>query len=117
MLQKLTAIKLTEDEFAQVIGKARLYRHLPDYRKAELVPLLFGDQQMGSVVKDFYTDENFSSETYSGTIDLWKLYNLLTGVNKSTYVDQFLPRAINAQEIVLEIAQHKLGEKESWYMV
>jgi hypothetical protein len=42
---------------------------------------------------------------------------LFTGVNKSTYVDQFLPRAINAQEIVLEIAQHKMGEKESWYMV
>ena len=117
MLQKLSAITLTENEFAQVIGKARLYKHLPDYRKAELVPLLFGDQQMGAVVKDFYTDENFNAETHSSTIDLWRLYNLFTGVNKSTYVDQFLPRAINAQEIVLEIAQHKLGKKESWYML
>lgn len=117
MLQKLTSITLSENEFAQVIGKARLYKHLPDYRKAELVPLLYGDQQMGAVVKDFYTDENFNAATHSKTIDLWRLYNLFTGVNKSTYVDQFLPRAINAQEIVLEIAQHKLGKKESWYMV
>ncbi len=117
MLQELSAIKITEDEFAQVIGKARLYKHLPDFRKAELMPLLFGDQQMGAVVKDFYSDENFNAETHTASIDLWRLYNLFTGVNKSTYVDQFIPRAINAQEIVLEIAQHKLGKKESWYML
>ena len=117
MMRKLSTINLTEHEFAQVIGKARLFKHLPDTKKEEIVPLLFGDQQMGAVVKDFYTDENFNIKSYSDTINLWSLYNLFTGVNKSTYVDQFLPRAINAQEIVLEIAQHKMGEKESWYMV
>jgi hypothetical protein len=37
-------------------------------------------------------------------------------VNKSTYIDQFLERAINAQELVIEIAQHKSGEKSSWYL-
>jgi hypothetical protein len=117
MMQMLSSIKVTESEFAQFIGKSRLYRFLPESRKTSLVPILFGDQQLGAVAKDYFTDENFNAELDSGEINLWRLYNLLTGVNKSTYVDQFLPRAINAQEIVLEIAQHKLGEKESWYMV
>jgi hypothetical protein len=117
MMQKLSALKISESEFAQFIGKARLYRFLPDNRKSTLIPLLFGDQQMGAVAKDFYTDENFNAESSSGEINLWRLYNLLTGVNKSTYIDQFMYRAINAQELVLEIYKHKLGEICSWYML
>lgn len=116
MMQMLSTIKVTESEFAQFIGKSRLYRFLPDDRKATLIPMLFGDQQLGAVAKDYFTDENFNAELDSGEIDLWRIYNLLTGVNKSTYIDQFIPRAINAQEIVLEMAQHKSGAKQSWYL-
>lgn len=117
MMQKLSTISINENEFAQIIGKARLFKHLPDYRKAEYLPILFGDQQMGAVAKDFYSDENFKHSSNSKTINLWHFYNLLTGVNKSTYVDQFLPRALNAQELVMEVLKHKSGEKTSWYMV
>jgi hypothetical protein len=117
MMQKLSEIKVTESEFAQFIGKTRLYRFLPDERKATLVPMLFGDQQIGAVAKDYFTDANFNAELDTGEIDLWRIYNLLTGVNKSTYIDQFIPRAINAQEMVIEMAQHKSGEKQSWYLV
>ena len=31
-----------------------------------------------------------------GDISLWKFYNLLTGSNKSSYVDTFLERGVNA---------------------
>jgi hypothetical protein len=117
MMQKFSEIRVTESEFAQFIGKSRLYRFLPEERKAALVPMLFGDQQLGAVAKDFYTDVNFNAELNTGEIDLWRVYNLLTGVNKSTYIDQFIPRAINAQEMVIEMAQHKLGRKQSWYLV
>jgi hypothetical protein len=116
MIQKLSDIKVTESEFAQFIGKTRLYRYLPEERKASLVPMLFGDQQLGAVAKDYFTDANFNADLDTGEIDLWRIYNLLTGVNKSTYIDQFIPRAINAQEIVIEMAQHKTGAKQSWYM-
>jgi hypothetical protein len=116
-MRKYTAIEINQSEFAQFIGKSRLYRYLTEEQKQNITPLYFGDQQMGAVAKDYFSDENFCSIEESGKINLWRLYNLLTGVNKSTYVDQFLDRAINAQEIVLEIAKHKSGEKNSWYLV
>jgi hypothetical protein len=115
-MRKYTAIEINQSEFAQFIGKSRLYKYLPDNLKLDLTPLCFGDQQMGAVAKDFFNDDNFSATLETGTINLWRLYNLLTGVNKSTYIDQFLERAINAQELVIEIAQHKTGQKSSWYL-
>ena len=115
-MRKLLDIQIDQSEFAQFIGKSRLYRYLPDEQKQYIIPLYFGDQQMGAVAKDYFSDENFCSVENGSSINLWKLYNLLTGVNKSTYIDQFLDRAINAQELVLEIAKHKSGEKVSWYM-
>jgi hypothetical protein len=115
-MRKLIGIEINQSEFAQFIGKSRLYRYIPDEQKQYLTPLYFGDQQMGAVAKDYYSDENFSSIESGSSINLWRLYNLLTGVNKSTYIDQFLDRAINAQELVLEIAKHKSGEKVSWYL-
>lgn len=116
-MRKLLDIQIDQSEFAQFIGKSRLYRYLPDEQKQYIIPLYFGDQQMGAVAKDYFSDENFCSIESGSSINLWKLYNLLTGVNKSTYIDQFLDRAINAQELVLEIAKHKSGEKTSWYMI
>ena len=116
-MKKLISTEIDQSEFAKFIGKSRLYRYLPDKQKQYVTPLYFGDQQMGAVAKDYFSDENFCAIEGSGKINLWRLYNLLTGVNKSTYIDQFLDRAINAQEIVLEIAKHKSGEKNSWYLV
>lgn len=116
-MRKLTAIELNQSEFAQFIGKSRLYRFLPEEQKQDITPLFFGDQQMGAVAKDYFSDENFCSIEGSGKINLWRIYNLLTGVNKSTYIDQFVERSINAQEIVLEISKHKTGERSSWYLL
>jgi len=116
-MKKLISTEIDQSEFAKFIGKSRLYRYLPEKQKQYVTPLYFGDQQMGAVAKDYFSDENFCAIEGSGKINLWRLYNLLTGVNKSTYIDQFLDRAINAQEIVLEIAKHKSGEKNSWYLV
>ena len=116
-MRKLTGVEINQSEFAQFIGRCRLFKYLPEQEKAGITPIYFGDQQMGSVAKDYFSDENFCRLGNGGTLNLWRLYNLLTGVNKSTYIDQFLERGINAQELVLEIAKHKLGEKRSWYMV
>jgi hypothetical protein len=113
IMRQLNLVTISEKEFAQLIGKCRLYRYLPD--KTSIVPLLFGDQQMGAVAKDYFVDENFQRDEF-GEITLWRMYNLFTGVNKSTYIDNFLERAINAQEIVMEVLYHKLGRKSSWYL-
>lgn len=117
MMKKLSAIELSQSEFAHFIGKSRLYRFLPERQKQLITPLFFGDQQMGAVAKDYFSDDNFCGNESTGNINLWRLYNLLTGVNKSTYIDHFIERAVNAQEMVLEIAMHKTGEKRSWYLI
>ena len=66
--------------------------------------------------KDFmqYTDASFKMT--GKDIDLWKMYNLFTGANKSTYIDQFVDRAVNAQNLMQEVIAHKKGEKQSWFL-
>jgi hypothetical protein len=43
---------------------------------------------MLAVFRDFYKDESFCRDA-NGDINLWKLYNLFAGANKSTYIDSF----------------------------
>src|SRR5687768_7099240 len=88
-LRKLNDYSISEAQFAQIIGRCRMYANLPTCIKADISPLHFGDNQIGAVVKDYYKDESFCKDL-EGNINLWKLYNLLTGVNKSSYIDNFL---------------------------
>ena len=39
----------------------------------------------------------------AGELSLWKLYNLLTGANKSSYIDQFLESSVNAFDLTEKI--------------
>jgi hypothetical protein len=55
--------------------------------RSGLGTVLFGDQQINTVVRDFYKDSSFSRDSF-GNINLWKLYNLLTGANKSSYIEK-----------------------------
>lgn len=113
-MRTLENFGLKEAEFAKFLGRCRMIKHVPEVEK-ETIPLLqFGDNQMGAVAKSYYHDPNFA-EGY-GSIDMWKLYNLLTGTNKSTYIDQFLGRSVHAGDIVRELIQHKTGMKKSWYL-
>lgn len=114
-LKKLAEYSITEQQFAHLVGRCRMYPHLPGHLKAEISPILFGDQQMGAVVKDFYRDGSFCRDD-QGNINLWKLYNLFTGVNKSSYIDSFLERGINAFELVEQIRGGLDQKAECWYL-
>jgi Domain of unknown function, B. Theta Gene description (DUF3871) len=114
-LEQLTKYSITEQQFAQLIGRCRMYPHLPNSVKAELSPLLFGDQMMASVVKDFYRDESFCRDT-NGNINLWKLYNLFTGANRSSYIDSFLDRSVNAFHLVEQIRHRLENKNDNWYL-
>ena len=63
--------------------------------------MLITDSQINAVAKAYINDENFGS--LGNDISMWKLYNLLTGANKSSYIDSFLDRAVNATEIATGI--------------
>lgn len=114
-MKELTKYSMTEKQFAEFIGKCRMYQHLPPSKKQALKPILMGDQQLGTVVRDYYKDKSFCRFP-DGSINLWRLYNLLTGANKSTYVDQFLDRSANAYDLVEQVKWSLNGHRSSWYL-
>jgi len=65
-------------------------------------------------VKDFYKDESFCRDQ-NESINLWRLYNLFTGANKTSYIDSFLDRSVSAYNLVEEI-KWALEGKNSWYL-
>ena len=108
---------LTAHQFAQFIGKCRLYQNLPNEQKKIQPPLLMTDTQIGMVAKSFYQDENFSIKGQGEGISLWNVYNLLTGANKSSYIDNFLDRAYNATQLAEGLNKALHGECEySWFV-
>ena len=114
-LKRFKSIELSETEFAQVVGRARMHKHLPDKQREVIPQILFGDQQLNSVVKDFYKDKNFGCET-GGSLTVWDFYNLLTGSNKTTYIDSFIERGVNAHDFSNGIIKHKTQQKPFWYL-
>ncbi|CAN5665279.1 DUF3871 family protein [soil metagenome] len=114
-LKELSNHSLTEQQMAQFIGRCRMYQHLPHNLKNEIPQLLFGDNQIGTIVRDFYKDDSFC-RMEDGSINLWRLYNLFTGANKSTYIDQFVERSVSAFSFIYDIKQSLQCKKESWYL-
>ncbi len=114
-LEKLNEYELSEHQFAQLIGRCRMYQNLPTTMKNEIPPMLYGDAQLNAVVKDYYRDNSFCRNE-RGNISLWKLYNLFTGVNKSSYIDSFLDRLVNAYGFVEQIRFAMDGKAHSWFL-
>ena len=114
-MKALAEIDISEKEFAQVVGRARMHKHLSDDARKDIPPILFGDQQINAVVHDYYKDSNFGNAD-GGGLSLWRFYNLLTGANKSSYIDSFLERGVNAHDFSNGIVQHKKQQKQFWYL-
>ena len=119
-LHMLSALKdsyLTEHQFAQLVGKSKLYQSLPPAKKKLLPNLDFTDTHINMVAKSYYQDENFSKDDLSGNINLWNVYNLFTGANKNSYIDNFLDRSANATELVQGINNALYGnERYKWFI-
>ena len=103
---------LTEHQFAQFLGKSRLYQCLPSEKKKSLPELLMTDTQINLVAKSYYNDTDFGIVGESKEISMWNVYNLLTGANKSSYIDNFLDRSLNATQLAEGINKAIYGDKE-----
>ena len=127
MLQDFNAVKLsdqfrdlhnydlTEQQFAQLIGRCRMYKYLPESLQKDIPELMFGESQLNTICADYYRDNTFCRNE-DGNINLWKLFNLFTGANKSSYIDTFLDRSVNAFQLV-NVLKDALYHKEScWYL-
>ena len=115
-MKQLSQESLTEHQFAQLIGKARLYNYLPKNDKLQIPELLLNDGQISTVAKDYYQDESFCRND-NGDINLWSVYNLLTQANKSSYIDTFLDRNVNSFEFSKGLAKALNGDSSyHWFL-
>ncbi len=115
-MKELEQQYLTEQQFAQILGKARLYNHLPKSRKQELPQFTFNDGQLNTVAKDYYEDESFCRDE-NGNINLWNVYNLFTGATKSSYIDSFLERNVNAHTFTNSVSEALKGNSDyHWFL-
>jgi len=115
-LSGFTDYNINEKQFAYLIGRARMYQHMPNHQKKHLPQLLFGDNQIGMVVKEYYNDAAFSRED-DGSLNLWKLYNLFTSANKSSYIDGYLNKGLNAYGFVSGIREAMDNDGDNWFML
>lgn len=115
LMQTLGNSYLTEHQFCQILGKMRLYQCLPQGYQKSVPRLLITDTQINSVAKAYIQDMDFGG--FGSDLSMWKFYNLLTGANKSSYIDSFLDRAYNATEIAQGINAALHGdERYKWFI-
>ena len=115
LMQQLGNTSMTEHQFCQILGKMRLYQCLPTGVQKHLPRMLLTDTQINSVAKAYINDSNFGGE--SGELNMWNFYKLLTGANKSSYIDSFLDRSLNASEIAMGINAALHGDETyKWFI-
>lgn len=115
LMQTLGSSYLTEHQFCQILGKMRLYQTLPQGYQKAIPRMLLTDTQINNVAKSYVSDVNFGG--LGNDLNMWRFYNLLTGSNKSSYIDSFLDRALNATEIAQGITSALHGEEAyKWFI-
>jgi len=116
-MKNLLNYSLSERDFAQIIGKSRLYNYLPKKEKSLIPELLLTDGHINTVAKDYYQDESFCRNA-DGDISMWEFFNLLTGSNKTSYIDTFLERGVNAFDFSKGISNALSGSSTNyaWFL-
>ena len=116
LMSAYQSLGMSESQFAQFLGKCRLYQYLPKSDRHRIPLLQLPDTQFSLVAKAYYEDPDFGKGD-SRTISMWKFYNLLTGANKSSYIDNFLDRAENAGTLTTGICRALHGDPEyGWFL-
>ena len=109
--------RMSESQFAQLLGKTRLYQFLPAEQKRKLPVMKMTDTQASIIAKSYYSDPSFGRDMETGDVSMWKVYNLITGANKSSYIDNFLDRAQNAGELANGLCKALMGDQEyAWFL-
>ena len=116
LLHALSETFLTETQFAQVVGRMRMFQALPSAQQKRMPQLLITDSQINSVCRDFYRSEHFGMK--DNAISLFDFHNLLTESNKSSYVDTYLHRAVNATEVSVGLnnVMQGIDNKYAWFL-
>lgn len=114
-LHQLGEYSVSENQFAQMLGRSKMYQYLPVKQKKSIIPMPINESQISTIAREYYQDKSFSRNP-DGSIDLWKLYNLFTSANKTSYIDTFLDRGVGCLDFVQSIATHLETGVNSWYL-
>ena len=116
LLQSLSDTYLTETQFAQIVGRMRMYQALSPGGQKQIPRLLITDSQINSVCRDFYNSEHFGVK--DNAISLFDFHNLLTESNKSSYIDTYPNRAVNATEVSVGLnnVMQGLDNRYAWFL-
>ena len=115
LMQTLSNTYLTETQFAQVIGRMRLYQALPQGLSRSIPRLLITDSQINNVCRGYYQNEDFGGQ--GGSLSMWNFHNLLTEANKSSYIDSYLSRAVNATDVAVGLNNALHGDSTyQWFL-
>ena len=115
LMQTLSNSYLTEKQFAQIVGRMRLYQALPPRYAKNIPQLLITDSQINSVCRGYFSNPDFRDK--EGSISMWNFHNLLTESNKSSYIDSYLQRAVNATEVSVGLNNALLGDTTyQWFL-
>ena len=114
-MERLSKFHLTQEQFAHLMGKLKMYQFLSNEEKEEVYPIGFNDSQISHIVKDYYRDDHFKvGEEHE--ISFWNLYNLFTGATKSSYIDSFLQREVHAYEFTQELVNSIQNKEQNWFL-
>jgi hypothetical protein len=104
-----------EDEYAQIIGKMRMYQYLPKDRQSAIGTLELPDTLVTQATKEFISGP---FQAQGGEVNAWQMYNHFTTATKNTDITEFLDRNVNCMEVVDGLCATKAGtrNKFSWYL-
>lgn len=118
-LRHLSDTTMTTEQFCQFIGRCRLYMALSEsQRKAlELPKILLGDTQLNAATRGFVNNTNFGLNG-EDAITCWQLLQLLNESVKTSYIDTWADRNLNATSIALGVQRTIRGDGNdfSWFL-
>lgn len=114
-LNQLAHYTISQDQFAHLVGKMKLYPYLDKSFKKELFELTITDAQINNILKNYIDDFHFGADP-QGYLDLWKLYNLFTESAKSNYIDNFLGRNTNAYNFMQHLSSCIKHKKPDYFL-
>ncbi len=115
MMERMSRYDLTQAQFAHFIGKLRMYQFMDKTEQKQYFPVSLNDSQINTVVKNYYHDPNFSCRG-DGTINMWRLYNLFTEANKSSYIDNNFERNVNAYDLTNNLVNSLQNRTGNWFL-
>jgi len=114
-MEFLGKYQISEKQFAHLMGKLKMASHAPKLSNRDKMVFDINDGQITNVIKNYYTDDNFC-KSMDNSLNLWNLYNLFTGANKSSYIHNNIDRNVGSFEFCTSLANSLDSNVGNWFL-